>query len=53
VTPDEWPRWTRLWQQYTQEYVAATHHTTLNQWRDTAVAEPATYPVLPKLEPWR
>jgi hypothetical protein len=25
VRPVEWPRWTRLWQQYTQEYVAATN----------------------------
>jgi hypothetical protein len=25
VAPTEWPRWTRLWQQYTQEYVAATN----------------------------
>ncbi len=23
VGPAEWPRWTRLWKQYTQEYVAA------------------------------
>ena len=25
VTPAEWPRWTRLWKQYTQEYVTATN----------------------------
>ena len=25
VRPAEWPRWTRLWQQYTQEYIAATN----------------------------
>jgi hypothetical protein len=26
VRPAEWPRYTRLWQQYTREYVAATNH---------------------------
>ena len=25
LRPAEWPRWTRLWKQYTQEYVAATN----------------------------
>ncbi len=25
LEPAEWPRWTRLWKQYTQEYVAATN----------------------------
>jgi len=25
VRPGEWPRWTRLWQQYTREYVEATN----------------------------
>lgn len=25
VTPAEWPRWTRLWKQYTQEYIATVN----------------------------
>jgi hypothetical protein len=27
VRPAEWPRWTRLWQQYIKEYIAATNQT--------------------------
>ena len=25
LSPAEWPRWTRLWKQYTREYIAATN----------------------------